>query len=188
MPLYHFSEDPGIEEFFPHRAKTSTSDERLVWAIDDWHAPTYCLPRDCPRACFWATDTTTAYDRDRWLTGGDTRMVIAVEAGWLERIRATVLYRYAMPEASFVSLDATAGHYVSRTAVKPTQVSAVGDLLDAIVVSGVELRLQPTLGTLWQRVTASTLAYSGTRLRNARGWPFRANVAGTGTVCSHVDD
>ena len=57
MALYHFSEDPNIERFEPHIAKTSAiQDEAFVWAIDDWHAPMYYAPRDCPRACFWAGD------------------------------------------------------------------------------------------------------------------------------------
>jgi hypothetical protein len=34
----------------------------------------------------------------------------------------------------------------------------------------VELRITPSLIGLWQRVVKSTLCYSGTRLRNARGW------------------
>src|SRR5687767_4768107 len=55
MKLHHFSEEPDIAVFRPHIAKTSSiQDEALVWAIDGWHAPMYYLPRDCPRACFWA--------------------------------------------------------------------------------------------------------------------------------------
>jgi hypothetical protein len=52
----------------------------------------------------------------------------------------------------------------------PLSVEPVGDLLDAIVSAGAELRVTPRLLQLWQRIIESTLEYSGTRLRNARGW------------------
>ncbi|MEX1254699.1 MAG: DUF6886 family protein [Dehalococcoidia bacterium] len=133
MPLYHFSEEPDIELFRPHRAATSQLDDELVWAIDDWHAPMYYLPRDCPRACFWPGAQTSAEDRERFFGGIEARMVIAVEARWLERIRSTCLYRYAMPEVSFTLNDATAGHWVSREAVEPVSVEPIGDLLGEIV-------------------------------------------------------
>src|SRR5262245_3514722 len=101
MKLHHFSEDPDIALFHPHVAKTSSiQDEALVWAIDDWHAPMYYFPRDCPRACFWAGERTTALDRERWLHGLAPRLVIAVEASWIDRIRSAVLYRYELPSAT----------------------------------------------------------------------------------------
>lgn len=171
MPaLYHFSEDPTIRTFAPHRAKTSNRDEALVWAIDDWHAPMYYVPRDCPRACFWPGPQTTADDRERWFAYVKGRMVIAIEAAWLDRLRSTQLYRYVMPDASFRLLDATAGHWVSHQAVTPLSVEPVGDLLSALTAAEVELRITPSLIPLWGRVIRSTLEFSGTRLRNARGY------------------
>ena len=172
-PLYHFSEDPGIRRFEPHRAPTSIVDEELVWAIDAWHAPMYFFPRDCPRACFWLGASTSDADRERWFGGVGAAIVIAVESRWLERIRGTALYRYTMPREPFVLNDATAGHYVSRQAVTPLAVEPVGDLLGALISAGVELRVTPSLATLWRGVIASTLEYSGTRLRNAHDWPWR---------------
>jgi hypothetical protein len=170
VPLYHFSEDPNIASFAPHRAATSIIDGEFVWAIDEWHAPMYYVPRQCPRACFWPGPDTSDADRQRWFGGIDARMVIAVETAWLERIRSTVLYRYAMPEETFELKDATAGHWTSRAVVRPLSVEPVGDLLDALVGSGVELRVTPRLVDLWQRVIESTLEFSGTRLRNAAGY------------------
>jgi hypothetical protein len=52
----------------------------------------------------------------------------------------------------------------------PLSVEPVGDLLNAIVSAGCELRVTPQLLELWKRIIASTLEFSGTRLRNARGW------------------
>jgi hypothetical protein len=168
--LYHFSEDPTIRVFAPHRAKTSSLDAPFVWAIDDWHAPMYFFPRDCPRACFWPGPQTTAEDRRLWFDYVRARMVIAIEAAWLDRVRAVTLYRYRMPEEPFELLDATAGHWVARGTVRPLSVEPVGDLLDALVGADVELRVTPTLVPLWGRVIRSTLEFSGTRLRNAQGY------------------
>jgi hypothetical protein len=130
----------------------------------------YYLPRDCPRACFWPGPQTTETDRERFFLGVSARMVIAVESRWLERIRTTELYRYAMPQATFERSDETAGHWTSREAVEPTSVEPVGDLLKAIIEADVEQRITPHLIDLWRRVIASTMEFSGTRLRNAEGW------------------
>jgi hypothetical protein len=173
MKLYHCSEDPGIALFHPHIAKTSAiQDEAFVWAIDEWHVPMYYVPRDCPRTCFWAGERTSASDRERWLHGLEPRFVIAVEANWAERIRGTVLYRYEMPPASFTARLDDSGHYVSRETVAPLRVEPMGDLLGAILSAGVELRVVDRLGPLWRRIhRESTLHFSGTRLRNALGYP-----------------
>lgn len=171
MPaLYHFSEDPTIRIFRPHRAPTSNRDEEYVWAIDDWHAPMYYFPRDCPRGCFWPEPATSPADRARWFDYVRARMVIAVESGWLNRIRTTALYRYTMPEGPFQLLDPTAGHWVAREVVTPLSVDPVGDLLTALVAADVELRITPSLIPLWCEVVRSTLAFSGTRLRHAQGY------------------
>jgi len=172
MPLYHFSEEPDIRVFEPRSGPIL--DQAYVWAIDEWHAPMYYFPRDCPRACFWPGSRTTADDRERWFGGIDAKMVIAVESAWLERIRSAQLYRYVLPEDSFTIHDATAGHWVSSTAVAPLSVEPVGDLLTALAQAEVELRITPALGDLWSRVLDSTLEFSGTRLRNAQGWPANA--------------
>lgn len=171
MPaLYHFSEDPTIETFVPHRAKTSSLDEKYVWAIDVWHAPMYFFPRDCPRACFWPGPKTTAQDRERWFDHVRARMVIAIESAWLDRLRTISLYRYTMPDGPFALMDGSAGHWVTRETVTPLSVAPVGDLLAALVAADVELRITPSLIPLWGRVIRSTLDFSGTRLRNAQGY------------------
>ncbi len=170
MKLYHFSEDGDIASFAPHVPEHRDDVDAFVWAIDEEHAPMYYLPRDCPRACFWPGEGTTDDDRERWFGGIEARMVIAVEAGWLERIRSATLYRYEMPPDTFTLNDANAGHWLSRERVEPLNVAPVGDLLTALADSNVELRVTPRIMRLWQRVIDSTFAYSGTRLRNARGY------------------
>jgi hypothetical protein len=170
MLLYHFSEDPNIEVFVPRAPIARPEVEPLVWAIDEWHAPMYFMPRDCPRACFWPGLATTAADRERWFTGIDARMVIAVESTWLDPIRKTALYRYTLPHTSFVPNDLTAGHHVSRKRVVPVKVEPIGDLLTALSQSPIELRITPSLIDLWRQIIKSSLEYSGIRLRNARGY------------------
>jgi hypothetical protein len=171
VALWHFSEDASIEVFEPHVAKTSDREEPLIWAIDDWHAPMYFVPRDCPRVCFWAGETTTPGDRERWLGGLTPRFVMAIESDWLERLRSVALFRYRMPESGFVLDDVSAGHYVARTGVRPLAIDPVGDLLTALINAQVELRISSRLGPLWTRIARSTLEHSGTRLRNAHGYP-----------------
>jgi hypothetical protein len=169
--LYHFSEDPDIIRFEPRAPLERPHIEPMVWAIDEWHAPMYFLPRDCPRACFWPADDTADADRTRWFGDVGARMVIAIEAAWLPRVRSTVLYRYTMPPASFVLNDAVAGHYVAYNGMDPLSVEPVGDLLEAMAAAGAHLRAMPGLGALWHGIVTSTLAFSGTRLRNAVGYP-----------------
>jgi len=170
VPLYHFSEDPGIELFRPHVPEHRPEVEPLVYAIDAWHAPMYYFPRQCPRACFWPGERTSDADRERWFTGIDARIVIAIESDWLERVRATTLYRYEMPEVTFTEQGDASGHWHSRETIVPLAVEPVGDLLAALVAANVELRFTPRLYELWMAVIASTVEFSGTRLRNARGW------------------
>lgn len=169
--LFHFSEEPDIRRFEPRPPLARPDVPPMVWAIDEWHAPMYYFPRDCPRACFWPDATTSDADRERWFTGVQARMVIAIESAWLSRMREAVLYRYEMPAVPFVQNDETAGHYVARRAVDPLSVESVGDLMEALVAEGIELRVTPRLGPLWRAVVGSTLAFSGTRLRNAAGYP-----------------
>jgi hypothetical protein len=47
----------------------------------------------------------------------------------------------------------------------------VGDLLALHDEAGIELRVLPNLWAFWEAVVASTLGFSGIRLRNARPRP-----------------
>lgn len=169
VALYHFSEEPDIAVFVPRAVSTHfIPDRALVWAIDEWHAPMYYLPRECPRACFWAGEQTTDEDRERWFGGIDARMVMMIESGWLARIRSTTIYRYTLPSETFALQDANAGHWVSTEQVTPIAIEPLDDLLTAIADAHVELRITPRLLDLWPRVIESSLSFSGTRLRNAQ--------------------
>lgn len=157
--LLHFSEDPSLGRFEPRDGK--------VWAIDDAHSWLYWFPRDCPRACFWAVDSTTDDDVELWLDGDRGRRVAVVESGRLESLREAALYAYRLPREPF-DIVQDDRFYIASTAVEALERVEVGDLLARHADAGVELRIAPSLHPLWDRVIATTLDSSGIRLRNAR--------------------
>ena len=164
--LWHVSEDPSIERFEPRAVAAHASAEPLVWAIDDEHVPAYWFPRECPRATFWAVESTSEEDVERFLSGDPARRVHAIEGAWLPDVRAARVFAYRLPPESFTRYERAAGYWVSRSAVKPLEVIELGDLLAKHAAAGIELRIVPALAPLWERVVASTLEFSGIRLRN----------------------
>ena len=163
--LWHVSEDATIGRFEPHVSATAESDEPRVWAIDTRHLPLYWFPRDCPRGTFWAGPETTIEDEDRLLAGA-TR-VHAAEAAWLDRIRQATVVGYRLPEASFRPDVEVGGYWLSRVPVEPLEVVELGDLLALHAAAEIELRIVASLWPLWDRVVASTIEFSGMRLRNS---------------------
>lgn len=172
MPvLYHFSEEPGIEVFEPRGVAHRPDVEPVVWTVDAEHQQAYLFPRDCPRALLWAVESTTAEDHERWFGRSEARVIAHVEYAWLDRIRATTLYRYELPSETFEPLEDDAWMWVSRATVTPARVEVLDDLFEAMRAAGVELRamdrLTPLIG-VWEE---TTLHWSGIRLRHARDWP-----------------
>ena len=165
--LWHVSGDPGIAVFSPHRAATAVGDEPLVWAIDTRHLPLYWFPRDCPRGTFWADAGTTHDDIDRFLAGDRHARVHAIEPPWEERLPDARLYAYRLPEDGFEPYEPAGGYWVSRKTVETLEVQPLGDLVRLHRDAGIELRVVPRLLELWDDVIASTLEFSGIRLRNA---------------------
>ena len=163
--LWHVSEDATIERFEPHVSMTAESDEPRVWAIDTRHLPLYWFPRDCPRGTFWAGPKTTAEGADHLLAGASR--VHAIEAAWLDRMRSAQIVAYRLPEASFTPDEEVGGYWLNREAVDPVEIVELGDLLGLHAEADIELRLVASLWPLWDQVTASTLEFSGMRLRNA---------------------
>jgi hypothetical protein len=166
--LWHVSEDATITVFAPHRAETSTEDEPFVWAIDTRHLPLYWFPRDCPRGTFWAGPGTSDEDTGSFLSGDRTQRVHAIEPPWDERLRTAILYAYRLPEETFEPYEAAGGYWVSRTTVEQQELRPLGDILELHARAGIELRVVPRLLDLWDDVIASTLEFSGMRLRKAR--------------------
>jgi Family of unknown function (DUF6886) len=154
--LWHVSEDDSIRRFEPRAGK--------VWAIDTRHLPLYWFPRECPRATFWANSGTSRDDADAWLGGNRSRRVHVVEPAWVERMRSTGVVAYRLPAETFAPWDR---FWISGRAVEPLELVELGDLVDRHDAAGIELRTDDRLLSLWERVAASTLDFSGIRLRNA---------------------
>ena len=154
--LWHISEEGGIARFEPRDGR--------VWAIDTRHVPLYWFPRECPRATFWAVEETTDDDVDRFLGGDRTRRVHVIEPMWLDRMRSAQLHAYRLPDATFEPEDR---YWISSVAVDPIERVGLPDLLVLHTDAEIELRIAPQLLDLWERVIASTLDFSGMRLRNA---------------------
>jgi hypothetical protein len=155
--LWHVSEDPTIERFEPRDGK--------IWAIDTRHLPLYWFPRDCPRATFWAVSTSGDSDVAEFL-GGDRRgRVHVVEPEWLDAMRTTSVFAYRLPEGTFTRWDR---FWISDAAVEPLELVELGDLVERHADAGIRLETASGLLALWDRVVASTLDFSGIRLRNAR--------------------
>ncbi len=174
--LFHFSDDPGIKRFEPRPVRVPADrgpgrdwlNGPLVWAIDAEWQPMYLFPRECPRILLRRKSTTTQDDADRWWGGRECGWIAHIEWDWFERFRAARLTRYELPATPFESLH-DIGIWVSREAVEPIAVEAVGDLPAAMAAAGVELRVMPSLRPL-KGVWDTSLHASGIRLRNARDW------------------
>jgi hypothetical protein len=166
----HFSEDPSITHFAPHVAATAQVPQPLVWAVDAEQAPAYWFPRACPQAMAWVRTGTTADDRERVLGPGGGTRVHAIEYGWVEALRSTQLYAYRLPAVTFQPVGEPEPHaWTSDQPVRPlAPPDHVSNLLDLHEKAGIQLRILPNLWTFWDAVTATTLAFSGIRLRNAR--------------------
>ena len=163
--LWHVSEDDSIRRFEPHHRPGHALEEQLVWAVDTRHLPLYWFPRDCPRATFWAVPDTSEADVEWFLGGERSRRVHVVEPEWLEPMRSTRVVTYRLPGETFERWDR---FWVSREPVEPLELVELGDLVDRHEAAGIELRTEPDLVRLWDLVIASSLDYSGIRLRNAR--------------------
>ncbi len=167
--MLHFSQDPTITQFVPHVAATARETEPYVWALDSSQAPSYWFPRDCPRAMAWTLPTTSAADRDRIVGAGCGERVHAVEYGWLPAIQSVRLYAYRFAADRFEAFGAPAPH--AMVAVEPVEPlgppEPVGDLIACHAEAGIQLRILNNLWPFWDEVIASTLSFSGIRLRNA---------------------
>lgn len=167
LRLLHFSEDPTIELFEPHIARTSNEKEPFVWAVDEVHAPSYWFPRDCPRVCCWRTRPQAGVG-DSLLTLGGAHRLHGLELGWLQRFRQCQLYVYELDSSSFIPQVPEAGYWVARDSIAPLSVKPVGDLLARHAEAGIELRFVKNLWPLIDAVVASRLEFSIIRKANAQ--------------------
>jgi hypothetical protein len=161
--LFHVSEAADIERFDPR--PSALAREPVVWAIDEERLRNYLVPRDCPRVTYYAGLESTSDDRARLL--GSSHAVVAIEEGWLARVRQARLHCYGLPPQTFTCIDECAGYYVSRVAVKPLRIEVVDDPIAELRRRSVEVRVVPNLWPLHDAVVASSLRFSMIRMRNA---------------------
>src|SRR5687768_6824467 len=106
--LFHISEESDIERFEPRESEYTPGP--VVWAIEATRLYNYLLPRECPGVTFYAGSETSAADVERFL--GPSLAVVAVECGWLERLRSCRLHCYHLPPETFSCVDECAGSNV----------------------------------------------------------------------------
>jgi hypothetical protein len=163
----HVSEDGNIARFVPRVAPSDPGRPPTVWAVARWFEPVQWAPRRCPRVMVWATD-----DAQRVVLaerfGSTTDRVCAVESGWLDEVRRSVLYRYEFDATGFTASADAPGEYLSTTEPAIERVVVLDDLLAAHAAAGVELRVTPRLGALVDQILQSGLPYRFVNLRDAR--------------------
>jgi hypothetical protein len=96
--------------------------------------------------------------------------VHAIEYGWLQQMQTTRLYAYRFSAGPFRPIGEPYPHaMVAAEPIVPLGApEPVGDLLAVHAAAGIQLRLLPNLWDFVDAVAASTLGFSGIRLRNAR--------------------
>jgi hypothetical protein len=87
-----------------------------------------------------------------------------IEDRRLERMHSVALYAYRLPSKTFEPWDK---FFISRETVVPAELHALGDLVEQHAAGGTELRTADSLYPLWNEVIATTLDFSGIRLRYA---------------------
>jgi hypothetical protein len=162
--IFHVSETPSIPRFAP---RVATDGVARVWAVNAARLHNYLLPRDCPRVTYFAAPTTTEADRARFFSSDAAESVVAIERGWLARVRATRLYVYELPHAAFAPYDEIAGYFTSEETVLPIACTPIDDVLAELLTHPIELRVLASLWRLRDAVVASSLAFSIIRMRNA---------------------
>ena len=164
--LWHFSEDPSLNEFRPRTPVANPAAPPLVWAVDTRHAPLFWFPRDCPRGCIWPVSATTPEDTERFFGQSAANRVHVTEAGWLRRLQDCRLYAYRLPTGAFRPHE-VGGYWVADKPVRAIERVVIDDLLGRHARAGIELRVTPSIWPFWRRVTSSTVEFSGSRLRNS---------------------
>lgn len=169
--LWHVSEDRDLDVMAPHVPATNPTAEPSVWAVDTRHLPLYWFPRDCPRGCIWPTSATTAADHEHLIGDGAVARVHAMERSWLETMRATTLFLHELPSATFVPDGEVGGYWRSDVPVRVQRTTPLADPVAAHERAGIGLLVVDDLAAWWSDVVASTVEFSGIRLRNIGGGP-----------------
>jgi hypothetical protein len=143
--LYHFSEFGNIDCFQPRPPLRHPDSEPLVYAIDDWHAPLYFFPRNCPRIALWPVDSTTNEEGPNFTQDTSARMLIYIESSFEPAWRNEDLFRYEFnPEDGFIDTG-DIGVWISRQIVWPRERTRLTDLPAQAEHANVEVRVVNSL-------------------------------------------
>lgn len=168
--LFHISEEPGIELFEP-RPLPSHFDAitgNVVFAISPRLLHNYLLPRDCPRVTYYAGPETTEEDKRTFFGETEAEFVIVVPSEWYEKIKTTALYCYEFTPDNFTLLDECAGYYISYQPEKPITMAVITDPISEILSRKAEIRFTPSIISLAEAASRSSLRFSLIRMRNAK--------------------
>lgn len=167
MQLFHISEEDNIQIFYPRIPSRTDMDQTvgLVWAIDEVHLPNFLTPRNCPRVCACANDTSTEEDRTKYFDKFDH--VVYIEKKWLEILKRTTLYIYEFATDHFYLQDSVAGYYVSEKAEKPIHKFVVTDLIKELEKRNTELRIVDRLYPIAEEIKKTSFDWSLCRMRYA---------------------
>jgi Family of unknown function (DUF6886) len=163
--LWHFSEDPTLHRFTPHRPATNPAAPPMVWAVDTRHAPMFWFPRNCPRGCIWPVSATTTADRKRFFGHSEAERIHVIETAWLGRMLTCQLYAYRLPTEPFRPHE-VGGYWVTDSPVDSVERLTIADLLGRHADAQIELRITPSIWPWWRQVIGSTVEFSGLRLHN----------------------
>lgn len=170
MRLFHVSEEPDIEVFYPRTPTRNDLDKNvgLVWAIDEDRLPNFLTPRDCPRVTYHIGKNTSEYDMNEFFTSTSIKHVVIIEKDWYNRMKNTTLYLYEFDITDFELQDDIAGYYVSKMPQVPIEKYQVADLFSELLNRNVEIRIVDNLWIIADKVKESSLNWSLCRMNNAK--------------------
>ena len=168
MKLFHVSEDGAIGLFEPRPSlRVPAPGQPAVWAIAGDKLAHYLLPRDCPRVCF-ATPAANGDASPPGLLRSPAPRVVAIESEWFQRALAATLFLYELPAAEFSLFLEEAGYWVAYRPVAPVCVTEIENPLSALLQTGAELRILPSLWELHDTAIEAGTVFSMIRMRNAK--------------------
>jgi hypothetical protein len=85
-----------------------------------------------------------------------------------------LMYAYQLPAGAFRPHE-TGGYWVCEKPVDALDQVVIDDLLGRHARARIEVRVTPSVWPFWHRVVASSVEFSGCRLRNASADPGRAD-------------
>jgi hypothetical protein len=114
----------------------------------------------------WLTSTTTPEDRDQFFGQTDADRVHVTESDWLANMASVTLYAYRVPREAFRPAH-VGGVRVYGRVVEADERVVLDDVLALHGAARIELRVTPSVWPFWRKVTASSLGFSGWRLRHS---------------------